>query len=146
MENCNRSFVLSPFLEKTMVKEGRGRWNIAFSCYIEGLGAGRVSIESLKFVDPSGLTLPGVVTIEVHVRLGCRYQVIHFSFFVGVNTDALDRIAFRVGVIYLLQRLLRWLFMRELFVGVGFCLFMGAWMLSLMFILLLGLRCFLPLP
>ena len=41
MENCNRSFVSSPFLEKTRVKEWRGRWNIAFSCYIEGLGAGR---------------------------------------------------------------------------------------------------------
>ena len=81
MENCNRSFVSSPFLEKTMVKEGRGRWNIAFSCYIEGLGAGRRSNESLKFVDPSGLTLLGVVTIEADVRLGCRYQVIHFSFF-----------------------------------------------------------------
>ena len=86
-----------------MVKEGRGRWNIAFSCYTEGLGAGRGSNESLKFVDPSGLTLPGVVTIEVHVWLRCRYQVIHFSFFVGVNTDALDRIAFRVGGMYLLQ-------------------------------------------
>ena len=61
-------------------------------------------------MDPSGLTLLGVVTIEADVRLGCRYQIIHFSFFVGVNTDALDRIAFRVGVIYLLQRLLRWLF------------------------------------
>ena len=43
MENCNRSFVSSPFLDKTMVKEGRGRRNIAFSCYIEGLGAGRGS-------------------------------------------------------------------------------------------------------
>ena len=27
MENCNRSFVSSPFLEKTMVKEGRGCTN-----------------------------------------------------------------------------------------------------------------------
>ena len=86
-----------------MAKEGRSRWNIAFSCYIDGLGAGRGSIESLNFVDPSGLTLLGVVTIEVHVRLGCRYQIIQIFFFVGVNTDALDRIAFRVGVIYLLQ-------------------------------------------
>ena len=58
----------------TMVKEGRCRWNIAFSCYSEGLAAGQGSIESLKFVDVSGLALLGVVTIEVHVRFGCLYQ------------------------------------------------------------------------
>ena len=51
-----------------MLKEGRCRWNIAFSCYSEGLAAGQGSIESLKFVDPSGLTLQGVVTIEVLCR------------------------------------------------------------------------------
>ena len=58
----------------TMLKEGRGRWNIAFSCYSEGLAAGQGSIESLKFVDSNGLALLGVVTIEVHVRFGCLYQ------------------------------------------------------------------------
>ena len=47
------------------------------------------SIESLKFEGSSGLTLLGVVTIEVHVRLGC----------LGVSNDALDRISFRVGYI-----------------------------------------------
>ena len=57
-----------------MLKEGRCRCNIAFSCYSEGLAAGQRSIESLKFVDSSGLALLGVVTIEVHVRFGCLYQ------------------------------------------------------------------------
>ena len=38
---------------------------------------------------PSGLTLLGVVTIEVHVQLGC----------LGVSIDALDRISCRVGYI-----------------------------------------------
>ena len=64
----------SPFLEKPMVKEGRGRWNIAFTCYIEGLAAGRGFFEALEFVDSSGLAFLGVVTIEVHVRFGCLYQ------------------------------------------------------------------------
>ena len=45
-----------------MLKEGRCRWNIAFSCYSEGLAAGQGSIESLKFVDSSGLALMGVYT------------------------------------------------------------------------------------
>ena len=36
-----------------MVKGGRGRLDIAFPCYSEGLAAGRGSTESLKFVDPS---------------------------------------------------------------------------------------------
>ena len=57
-----------------MVKEGRCRWNIAFSCYSEELAAGQGSIESLKFVDFSGLALLEEVTIEVHVRFGCLYQ------------------------------------------------------------------------
>ena len=57
-----------------MVKERRGRWNIAFFCYIEGLAAGRGFFEPLKFVDSSGFALLGVVTIEVHVRFGCLYQ------------------------------------------------------------------------
>ena len=57
-----------------MVKEGRGRWNIVFFCYIEGLAAGRGFFESLEFVDSSGLALLGVVTIEVHVRFECLYQ------------------------------------------------------------------------
>ena len=35
-----------------MVKGGRGRLDIAFPCYSEGLAAGRGSAESLKFVDP----------------------------------------------------------------------------------------------
>ena len=60
-----------------MLKEGRRRWNIAFSCCSEGLGAGRGHINSLKFVDPSGLTLLGVVTIEVDVRFGSLYLVFH---------------------------------------------------------------------
>ena len=59
---------------KHMLKEGRCRWNIVFSCYSEGLAAGQGSIESLEFVDSSGLALLGVVTIEVHVRFGSLYQ------------------------------------------------------------------------
>ena len=37
------------------------------------------------------------------------------------------------------------MFVRGIFVGIGFCLFMGAWMLALTFILLFGLQYFLPL-
>ena len=39
-----------------------------------------------------------MVTIEVHVRLGCLCQVFHF-FLLGVSIDALDRISYRVGYI-----------------------------------------------
>ena len=35
-----------------MIKGERGRLDIAFLCYSEGLAAGRGSTESLKFVDP----------------------------------------------------------------------------------------------
>ena len=83
-----------------MLKEGRGRWNIAFTCYLEGLAAGRGSFEPLKSVDSSGLALLGVVTIEVHVRFGCLYQYFHFFFFLGVSIHALDRIAFRLYYYY----------------------------------------------
>ena len=50
-------------------------------------------------MDPSGLRLLlGVVTNEVHIRLGWLCQVFHF-FFLGVSIDALDRIVFMVGYI-----------------------------------------------
>ena len=39
-----------------------------------------------------------MVTIEVHVRLGCLCQVFHICF-LGVSIDALDRIPFRVDYI-----------------------------------------------
>ena len=83
-----------------MLKEGRCRWNIAFSCYSEGLAAGQGSIESMKFVDSSGLALMGVVTIEVHVRFGCFTNNFIFFFFLGVSIHALDRIAFTLYYYY----------------------------------------------
>ena len=64
-----------------MLKEGRCRWNIAFSCYSEGLATGQGSIKSLKFVDPSWLTLLGVVKIEAQVRFGSLYLVFHVFLF-----------------------------------------------------------------
>ena len=84
--NCN--------LEKIMFKEGwRGHSTIAFFSYSEGLGAGRGSTESLKFANPSGLPLQGVVTIEVHVRFGCLCPVFQlFPFYLGVSADTLDMI------------------------------------------------------
>ena len=82
------------------MKERRCRWNIAFSCFSEGLVAGRGYIESLKFGDSSGLALLGVVTIEVHVRFGCLYQYFHFCSFLGVSIHALDRIAFTLYYYY----------------------------------------------
>ena len=53
-ENCNRSFMSSPFLKKKTKREGGGggRWNIAFFSYSEELGAGRGSIESLNIRGP----------------------------------------------------------------------------------------------
>ena len=50
-----------------------------------------------------------MVTIEVHVRLGC----------LGVSIDALDRISFRVGYIIALG------FVRGLFLDIFFCFFYG---------------------
>ena len=79
------------------MKDGRGRWNIAFICYIEGLAAGRGSFEPLKFLDSSGLALLGVVMMEVHVRFGCLYQ---WRFTSGVSIHALDRIAFTLYYYY----------------------------------------------
>ena len=49
-----------------------------------------------------------MVTIEVHVRLGC----------LGVSIDALDRISFRVGYFALV-------FVRGLFLDIVFCFFYG---------------------
>ena len=44
---------VEPVSRKNNGKGGRGRLDIAFPCYSEGLVAGRGSTESLKFVDPS---------------------------------------------------------------------------------------------
>ena len=67
--------------------------------------------------------------IEVHVRLGC----------VGVSTDALDRISFRVGYI-ITTIIIALVFVRGLFVDIVFCFFMRAWVLALALVLLFGLR------
>ena len=67
----------------------------------------------------------GVVTIEVHVRLGgCLCHVFHL-FFLGVSIDALDRISFRVGFI-ITTNIIALGFVRGLFLGIVFCFFMGA--------------------
>ena len=72
-----------------------------------------------------------MVTIEVHVRLGC----------LGVSIDALDRISFRVGYIITTT-----IIVRGLFLDIFFCFFfMGAWVLALTSVLLFGLRFFLAL-
>ena len=67
--------------------------------------------------------------IEVHLRLGC----------VGVSTDALDRISFRVGCI-ITTIIIALVFVRGLFVDIVFCFFMRAWVLALALVLLFGLR------
>ena len=55
-----------------------------------------------------------MVTIEVHVRLGC----------LGVSIDALDRISFRVG--YIITTIIIALgFVRGLFLDIVFCFFYG---------------------
>ena len=80
-----------------------------------------------------------MVTVEVHVRLGCLCQVFHY-FFLGI--DALDRISFRVS--YIITTIITALvFARGLFLGVDFCFFMGAWMFALTLVLLFGVRYFL---
>ena len=70
-----------------------------------------------------------MVTIEVHVRLGC----------LGVSIDALDRISFRVGYI-ITTTIIALVFVRGLFLDIVFCFFMGAWVLALTSVLLFGLR------
>ena len=68
-----------------------------------------------------------------------RYFIIVF-----LDIDALDRIPFRVGYITTAV-IIALVFARGLFLGVDFCVFMGAWMLALTLVLLFGLRCFLEL-
>ena len=101
--------MLSPFLDKN-------NGNL-FSRIVRGGGRGRGLLNLRKFADPSGMTLLGVVTIEVHVRLGCLCQVFHF--FLGVSIDALDRISFRVGCI-ITTILISLFFVRELFYALFF--------------------------
>ena len=115
-----------------------------FSPIVRGGGRGRGLMNLWKFADPSGLTLLGMVTIEVHVRLGCLSKVFHICF-LGVSIDAFDRISFRVGYI-ITTIVVALVFVRGLFLGIVFCFFfMGAWVLALTFVLLFGLRYFLAL-
>ena len=95
-ENCICSFVLSPFLEK--------RNGNLFPPIVRGWGPGRGLLNLWKFADTSGLTLLGVVTIEVHVRLGCLCQV--FQFFISFLALALMRyIGYHSGLVILLLQL-----------------------------------------
>ena len=55
-----------------------------------------------------------MVTIEVHVRLGC----------LGVSIDALDRISIRVGYI-ITTIIIALVFVRGLFLDIVFCFFYG---------------------
>ena len=73
-----------------------------------------------------------MVTIEVHVQLGC----------LGVSIDVFNRISFRVGYI-ITPIIIALVFVRKLFLGIIFCFFMGAWVLALILVLLLGLDLFL---
>ena len=85
-----------------------------------------------------------MVTIEVHVRLGCLCKVFHICF-LGVSIDALDRISFRVGCI-MTTIIVALVFVRGIFLGIVFGLFfVGAWVLALTLVLLFGLRYFLAL-
>ena len=107
-ENCICSFVLGPFL-------GKNGGNL-FSPIVRGGGRGRGLLNLRKFADPSGMTLLGVVTIEVHVRLGCLCQVFQF---LGVSIYALDRISFRDGC-SITTILIALFFVRELFLRIVF--------------------------
>ena len=108
-ENCICSFVLSPFLGKNS--------GTLFSPIARGGGRGWGLLNLREVADPGGMTLLGVVTIEVHVRLGCLCQV--FQFFLGVSIYALDRISFRVGCI-ITTILIALFFVRELFLRIVF--------------------------
>ena len=105
--------MLSPFLEKN-----KGNF---FSPIVRGGGRGRGLFNLLKFVDPSGLTLLGVVTMEVHVRLMC----------LSISTDVLNRIL-------LPQLLLRWFLAAGYFSALFFALLdygcMGAGFKSSLFV------------
>ena len=109
---------------------------------MRGWGRGRGLLNLRKLADPSERTLLGVVTIEVHVRLGCLCEVLHFC--LGVSIDALDRISFMVGYI-ITTTIIALVFVRGLFLGFFFFFFMGAWVLTLTLVLLFGLRSFLAL-
>ena len=52
---------------------------VLFSFVVRGGGRGRGLLNLWKFADPSGLTLLGMVTIEIHVRLGCLCKIFHMQ-------------------------------------------------------------------
>ena len=85
-----------------------------FPPIMRGWERGRGLLNLRKFADRSERTLLGVGTIEVHVRLECLCQVLHFC--LGVSIDALDRISFMVGYI-ITTTIIALVFVRGLFLG-----------------------------
>ena len=73
-----------------------------------------------------------------------RFSIIRYFIFLslGVSSDALDRISFRVGYI-ITTNIIALIFVRVLFLGIVFS--MGAWVWTLTLVLLFGLRYFLAL-
>ena len=123
MENCIICFLVFGFF-CSFPENNNGK---LFSPIVRGGGRCRGLLNLWKFADLSGLALLGVVTIEVHVRLGCLRHVFYFLF-LGVGIDALDRISYRVGYIIFITTIIIALdFVRGLFLGIVFFIIFLLW-------------------